>query len=159
MIEIKTENVRLMTDNVRQMQDRLKKAIGPEGEGEMILVVEDEEKLREFIRAVLVRCGYRVIAAADGTEGVRKFAANKKEIGLVLLDMGLPGLSGEEVLSMILALQSGAKVIAVSGLIKPEVRTVAMQMGASDYLSKPYLSDELLLKVRDTLHSAVEVRE
>lgn len=158
MFQINGERDSLIPDEVREVPNQWTELLNPEGNGETILVVEDEEKLRGFLQAILHKCGYRVLPAADGTEGVRKFAANKNEIDLVLLDMGLPGLSGEEVLSMILALQSHAKVIAVSGLIRPEVRDTAIKMGASDYLSKPYLSDELLVKVRDTLRSRVEMR-
>lgn len=157
MTQMNNQTVTSMTDDIREVQDRWLKLVGRELERETILVVEDDEKLRTFLLAVLGRYGYKVILAADGTEGVRKFAVHKKEIQLVLLDMGLPGMSGEKVLSMILAIQSCVKVIAVSGLIRPEVRDAAMQMGASDYMSKPYLSDELLLKVHDTLQSTLEL--
>lgn len=146
--------VRVLAEQVKKRPDEVNEPDLPKGEGETILVVEDEEKSRNFLQAVLMKSGYRVILASDGTEGVLRFTAYRNEIRLVLLDMGLPGLSGEEVLSMIHALESKTKIIAVSGLIRPEARSVVMQMGASDYLSKPYLSDELLVKLHDTLKGA-----
>ena len=133
------------------MPEKVKGSDLPKGEGETILVVEDEERSRDFLRAVLVMSGYKVILASNGTEGVLSFTAYRNEIKLVLLDMGLPGLSSEEVLSMIRALESDMKIIAVSGLINLEARSAVMEMGASDYLQKPYLSDELLIKLHEIL--------
>ena len=133
------------------MPEKVKGSDLPKGEGETILVVEDEERSRDFLRAVLVMSGYRVILASNGTEGVLSFTAYRNEIKLVLLDMGLPGLSSEEVLSMIRALESDMKIIAVSGLINLEARSALMETGASDYLQKPYLSDELLIKLHENL--------
>lgn len=141
----------MLAEQVKKMPDEVNEQDIPRGEGETILVVEDEEKSRIFLQAVLIKGGYRVILASDGTEGVLRFTAYRNEIRLVLLDMGLPGLSGEEVLSMIHALESNTKIIAVSGLIRPEARTAVIQMGASDHLSKPYLSDELLIRLHDML--------
>lgn len=157
MFETDTQNVSLIACEESDMPEELNMLEFPKGEGETILVVEDEEMLRDFLQAVLGENGYNVVLASDGTEAVRKFAEHIDGIDLVLLDMGLPRLSGEEVLSMILALKSCVKVIAVSGSIEPEVQSVALETGAADYLSKPYLSGELLLRVHDTLHSKVRL--
>ena len=157
MFETDTQNVSLIACEESDMPEELNILEFPKGEGETILVVEDEEMLRDFLQAVLGENGYKVVLASDGTEAVRKFAEHMEGIDLVLLDMGLPGLSGEEVLSMILALKSRVKVIAVSGSIEPEVQSVALETGAADYLSKPYLSGELLLRVYDTLHSKIRL--
>ncbi len=141
----------MLAQQVKKMPEKVKGSDLPKGEGETILVVEDEERSRDFLRAVLVMSGYKVILASNGTEGVLSFTAYRNEIKLVLLDMGLPGLSSEEVLSMIRALESDMKIIAVSGLINLEARSAVMEMGASDYLQKPYLSDELLIKLHENL--------
>ena len=141
----------MLAEQVKKKPDEVSEPVLPKGEGETILVVEDEERARNFLQAVLMKSGYKVILASDGTEGVLRFTAYRNEIRLVLLDMGLPGLSGEEVLSMIHALESKTKIIAVSGLINLEARTAVMEIGASDYLQKPYLSDELLIKLHEIL--------
>ncbi len=129
----------------------LKNVRSAEGHGELILAVEDEELLRDLLRAVLGESGYRVMLAADGTEAVEKYMEHLNEIGVVLLDMGLPKMSGEEVLSKLIASNPGVKVIAVSALTRPEVRSAVEQLGACDYMSKPYLSEDLLPKVQDVL--------
>ncbi len=157
MFETDIQNVSMTACEESEMPEELNMLEFPKGEGETILVVEDEEMLRDFLQAVLGENGYKVVLASDGTEAVRRFSEQMDGIDLVLLDMGLPRLSGEEVLSMILALKSCAKVIAVSGSIEPEVQSVALEIGAADYLSKPYLSGEILLRVHDTLHSKVRL--
>ncbi len=144
-----------MAENKNDVNGMVIEQEPPRGEGETILVIEDEERQRDFLQAVLLDNGYKVMPALDGTDGVLRFSVYRSEIRLVLLDMGLPGLSGEEVLSMILALKPDAKVIAVSRLIRPEVRDAAIQMGAADYMPKPYLADEVLRRVHEILRSEV----
>ncbi len=127
------------------------------GHGEVILAIEDEEMLRDFLHTVLGEGGYKVILAADGTEGFQTYMKRKNEIDLVLLDMGLPGMSGEDVLSGILSSNPKAKVISVSGYIEPEVRAGALRNGAVDYLPKPYFMEDLLLKLHRTLHRRLQL--
>ena len=117
-----------------------------------ILAVEDEEIQREFLEIALEENGYKVILAADGLEAVKIYSNRKKEIDVVLLDMGLPKMKGEKVLSEIVGTNPGAKVIAVTGSVDREVLAGILRNGAVDYLLKPYLTDELLLKVNHVLH-------
>lgn len=156
MIQTNDPNTTCVTDEAPGMPEEPKKSRLTQGQGEVILVVEDEEMLRDFLQMILGENGYRVMLAADGMEGVHTFMQHMNEISLVLLDMGLPGLSGEEVLSRIVSLSPGAKVIAVSGSIEPEVQAGALQLGAVDYLPKPYLTKDLLLKVDHALHGRVQ---
>lgn len=125
----------------------------PDSQGELILAVEDEKKPRDFLNIVLGESGYKVLLAADGTEAVKQFTEHTNEVGLVILDMGIPGTNGEEVLSRMIAARPDIRVIAVSGLITPEARSAVMQLGAYDYMLKPYLREELLQMVRETLQS------
>lgn len=128
----------------------------PDPQGELILAVEDDKMLRDFLNIVLGESGYRVMLAADGTEAVQRYMEHANEISLVLLDMGLPGMSGEEVLSKIVTSRPDLKVIAVGGLIRAKARSAVMQLGAHDYISKPYVGKELLDIVHDTLRSRVQ---
>lgn len=127
------------------------------GRGEVILAIEDEEMLRDFLHTVLGESGYTVMLAADGTEGYQTYMKNMGEIDLVLLDMGLPGMSGEDVLSGILSSNPGAKVISMSGYIEPEVQAQALRNGAVDYLPKPYFMEDLLSKLHRTLHRSLQL--
>lgn len=108
--------------------------------------------LRDFLQTVLDEDGYRVILAADGREALRKYAEHMNEINLVLLDMGLPKMSGEVVLSKLIVLNPDVKIIAVSGTVEPEVQKSVLQNGAMEFPSKPYLSEDLLKKMHDILH-------
>jgi len=75
------------------------------------------------------------------------------EINLVLLDMGLPQLSGPEVLARLISLNTSVKVIAASGYLEPEVKAGAFQIGAVDFLPKPYLIEDLLMRVHRVLRA------
>ncbi len=155
MTQINEPNTAFMTDEVHTMPPDKKKFRLPKGRGEVILAIEDEEMLRDFLQTILEDNGYRVILAADGTEGLQTYIKRMNEIDLVLLDMGLPKMSGEEVLERIVATNSNVKVISVSGSIEPEVQESVLHNGAAAYLAKPYLTEELLAKVDLTLHAGV----
>jgi DNA-binding response OmpR family regulator len=157
MIQMNDQNKAFMPAGLQGAPKASKKLGLPIDRGEVILAIEDEEILREFLQMILEENGYRVMLAADGTEGVRTFFEHINEINLVLLDMGLPGISGEEVLSKIVSKNPNAKVITVSGSVDPDVQANALQTGAADYLPKPYLTAELLLKVGRVLHEGVRL--
>lgn len=155
MVEMNGNSVAPVRDELTEIPGANKRTGLADGHQEVILAVEDQEIQREFLQMILGDGGYRVILAADGIEAVRTYMQHKNEIGLVLLDMGLPGLGGEEVLSMIVASNPKAKVIAVSGSVEQQVRESLIQTGAADYLCKPYLMTELLLKVHHVLKGRI----
>ena len=151
MIQTNDRNIAYITDEVQEMPEEKKKPGLTRGRGEVILAIEDEEMLRDVLSMILIENGYKVIFAADGREGLQIYMERMNEIDLVLLDMGLPGMSGDEVLSKIVSTSPNAKVISVSGSVDPDVQAGALQMGAADYLPKPYMMGDLLLKVDRTL--------
>lgn len=123
----------------------------PKGNNEVILVIEDEESLRDYLKTVLEENGYSVLLASDGKKGLRSYRDQMSHIDLVLLDMGLPEMGGGEVLRELVKVNSNVKVIAASGYIEPEVKIDAFEIGASEFLAKPYQTNELLMKVRNVL--------
>jgi nitrogen-specific signal transduction histidine kinase/CheY-like chemotaxis protein len=129
-------------------------AESPNGHGELILAIEDEEPLRDFLKSILEESGYKVLLASDGMRGLQTYRDHLNEISIVLLDMGLPEMSGTEVLAGLLLLNPRVKVISASGYLEPEVKADAYEIGALDFLAKPYLVEELLMKV----HRALQVR-
>lgn len=145
----------LTTSEICRMAGQTVKHRSGKGRGEVILAIEDEEMLRDYLETILGEDGYRVILAADGAEGVQIFMEHMHEIKLVLLDMGLPKISGEEVLSRIVSSRPETRVIAVSGYVEPEVQAGALRTGAAAYLRKPYPMDILLREVHRTLHETV----
>jgi two-component system response regulator RegX3 len=113
-----------------------------------ILVVEDEESYRDPLSYQLTREGFDVVEAANGTEALERFDAEGAD--LVLLDLMLPGLSGTEVCRQ-LRLRSDVPVIMLTAKDTEIDKVVGLELGADDYVTKPYSFRELLARVRAVL--------
>jgi two-component system, cell cycle sensor histidine kinase and response regulator CckA len=121
------------------------------GGTETILVVEDEEMLRSLVSEVLTRLGYSVIFALDGEEAVRVYDAYKDRIGLVLLDLGLPKLAGDEVLIELRKRNPDVKVVFCTGYVKKERSRELLNLGAQGVVFKPYTVSDMLDTIRNVL--------
>ncbi|QCB94602.1 response regulator transcription factor [Cellulomonas shaoxiangyii] len=113
-----------------------------------ILLVEDEESYRDPLTYQLTREGYDVVTAATGPEALERFAAGGAD--LVLLDLMLPGLPGTEVCRR-LRLESDVPVIMLTAKDDEIDKVVGLELGADDYVTKPYSSRELLARIRAVL--------
>ncbi|WP_029291642.1 response regulator transcription factor [Cellulomonas sp. HZM] len=113
-----------------------------------ILVVEDEESYRDPLTYQLQREGYEVVTAATGTDGLDRF--QEGGIDLVLLDLMLPGMPGTEVCRAIRA-TSEVPVIMLTAKDDEIDKVVGLELGADDYVTKPYSSRELVARVRAVL--------
>jgi two-component system, cell cycle sensor histidine kinase and response regulator CckA len=118
---------------------------------ETILVIEDEPMIMEMLRSSLSQRGYTILSARDGEEGVEQYAQNRDAISVVLSDLGLPKITGEEVCRRIVALNPAAKVIIASGFVDPKVRDRLLQMGVSMIVQKPYKTAEVLRVIRTVI--------
>jgi two-component system, cell cycle sensor histidine kinase and response regulator CckA len=116
-----------------------------------VLVVEDEENLRDLLRMMLEENGIKVLEAGDGVEAVEIFIAHKDEIGIVLSDLGLPRLGGWEAFLKMREIDPELKGILASGFYSPVVRAEIIKSGAMDFISKPYNSEQILKMVREAL--------
>lgn len=112
---------------------------------ETILIVEDDLQIQSFIGYTLEEAGYQVLKTAKGEEAVRMAVMEK--VDMVLLDMGLPDLDGTEVLRK-LREWSEMPVIIVSARDQDKEKVSALDMGADDYLTKPFSARELLARIR-----------
>jgi PAS domain S-box-containing protein len=121
------------------------------GSGETILVVDDEEPLCNLLRDVLTRRGYRVLVATSGDEAVRLYQEHLGRVDLVILDMTMPGLSGEETFDALRALDPRARILLTSGYTQEHAAQDAVARGARGFLQKPFLISELAARVRDAL--------
>jgi DNA-binding response OmpR family regulator len=110
-----------------------------------ILVVDDEKTLRETIAYQLEQEGYRVVAAADGRQALEAFRAESPD--LVLLDLMLPEMSGMEV-CRILRAESDVPIIMLTAKSSEIDKVVGLEVGADDYVTKPFSLRELLARVR-----------
>jgi DNA-binding response OmpR family regulator len=115
---------------------------------ELVLVVDDEPTVRDVVRRYLEREGYQVALAADGPEALAAVAARPPD--LVVLDIMLPGLDGLEVTRRIRA-ASACPVILLSAKGHETDRIVGLELGADDYVVKPFSPRELVARVRSVL--------
>ncbi|PID84795.1 MAG: DNA-binding response regulator [Chloroflexi bacterium] len=116
-----------------------------------ILIIEDEDRIRQFLQRGLSFEGYRVDASADGQTGLDLFRENPPD--LVLLDLMLPGMDGLEVCRRIRA-ASEVPILMLTAKETIEDRVVGLDAGADDYLVKPFAFDELVARVRALLRRA-----
>ena len=118
-----------------------------------VLVVEDEESYREALTYVLGKEGFTVSTAATGPEALEEFERSGADI--VLLDLMLPGLSGTEVCRRLRQVSS-VPVIVVSAKDSEVDRVVGLELGADDYVTKPYSPRELIARIRAVLRRGQE---
>jgi PAS domain S-box-containing protein len=124
---------------------------GPDDLAQTVLLVEDEEMLRDLGVIRLEGDGYRVLAAKDGVEAVEMFAAHADEIGLVVCDLGLPRLGGREVFLKMKETKPNVRLIVASGYLEPNLRSEMLKAGVMDTIQKPYDFRELLEKIRSII--------
>jgi PAS domain S-box-containing protein len=123
----------------------------PLGHGETVLVVDDENSIREIIRETLTSFGYNVLTANDGTEALAVFAQHRNEIKVVLTDMMMPFMDGPATIKALRKLSPGLKIIATSGLKANGKTSEVAQLGIKSFLSKPYTAETLLKTLADVL--------
>ncbi len=119
----------------------------------LILAVDDEEIIRITLKSILEECGYTVLLAADGEDGLRKFIERKDEIDLVISDMVMPKMSGKDLFFELIKLKADVKVIMSSGFKQDSRVQETLANGAKGFLQKPYSMQELSQIVHDILIS------
>ena len=118
-----------------------------------ILVVDDEPQIRRLLRNTLERADYDVVLAADAREAMRMLGIDKPDA--VLLDLGLPDRDGLELVPLIKA-QSAAVILIVSAREATAEKVAALDLGADEYVTKPFDSEELLARLRTALRRRLE---
>lgn len=116
----------------------------PLGNGELILVVDDEESIREITRGTLETFGYTVLTASDGTEAIALYADRKHEVAVVLTDMMMPFMDGPATIRALQKMNPEVRIIAASGLTASHKTGEASLEGVKMFLSKPYTAERLL---------------
>jgi CheY-like chemotaxis protein len=126
-------------------------AIVPRGGTETILLVDDEELIRNLGERILTKAGYTVLTARDGKEALAIYQQEQGRIALVILDLIMPGMGGKKCLEEILAIYPQAKVLLASGHSANGLAKDAVRAGAKGYVDKPYDVHQILQMVRDVL--------
>jgi PAS domain S-box-containing protein len=121
-----------------------------QGQG-AILVVDDEWIVRNLVQQALTRAGYEVLLAGNGAEALSVFSRNARKISLVLLDLVMPVMSGEEALPHLLTMKPGALVIVSSGHREEECRVRLKEPRVAGFLQKPYTAASLAAKVQEVM--------
>jgi len=125
-----------------------------EGTGETVLVVEDEEQIRNLARRVLEQLGYVVLEAVDGVHGLTVYQEEQQRIAAVILDLTMPKKSGLEVLATLRRLNPAVRVILSSGYSAAAQKLDLPRLGVMAFLQKPYVPNELARTLRNVLDQA-----
>ncbi|MEZ4728827.1 MAG: response regulator [Caldilineaceae bacterium] len=119
-----------------------------------VLVIDDEEAIREVAADILTDHGFHVMTASSGSEGIEQFRQLQKQVGVVLLDMKMPGMNGKQTYQVLRQIEPNVKVIFMSGYSETEVSTQVGSGQPLPFLSKPYSADLLTHYVRQMLLAA-----
>ncbi len=128
----------------------------PRGNGELVLVVDDEEAVRHVTGRTLERYGYRVVTAPNGAAAVSAFARAGGEVAVVLTDMSMPVMDGPALVVALKSLDADVKIIGSSGLDANGKVAKAMAAGVTDFVPKPYTSEALLQAIRRIIDRAAD---
>ena len=119
-----------------------------------VLVIDDEPPIRRFLRTSLSAQGYAILEAEDGESGLAMLSRNA--IDIVVLDLGLPGIDGLEVLKRLREGGSSIPVIVLSSRDDEKGKVAALDLGADDYVTKPFGMEELLARIRAAMRHRLQ---
>lgn len=114
----------------------------------LVLIIDDEEPVREAVADILELEGVASIAAANGAEGVALYKQNLPVIGVVLLDLSMPGLSGEDTLVELHKINPNVPVVLSSGYSELDARPRFEQIGVAGFIQKPYDLEMFVAEIR-----------
>uniref|UniRef100_UPI0039C6CD9B hybrid sensor histidine kinase/response regulator n=1 Tax=Scytonema sp. PCC 10023 TaxID=1680591 RepID=UPI0039C6CD9B len=123
------------------------------GHGELVLLVDDDDSIREITKNLLERNAYKVVVARDGIEAVALYTQHQHEISVVLLDMMMPSMDGSTTIRILKRMNPKVKIIGVSGLVSNHEIIKIVGDSITTFLSKPFTSDELLKNLQLTLNT------
>ena len=134
------------------MSKKLKIEVPQRGE-ETILLIDDEEIIREIGERVLTEKGYKVILASDAQQAIELYQEKRQEIDLVILDMIMPEANGREIYQKLKRINPSLRVLLSSGYSQEGEVQEIIDEGALGFIQKPYLPAALLKKVRESLEN------
>jgi CheY-like chemotaxis protein len=138
----------------RQIPDEMEEFF--KGGDETILLVDDEEYIRELGVELLTDAGYKVLTATDGEEGLELYRKEQENVDLVILDLVIPGMGGKKCYEEILKVNPNAKILVVSGYSANGPGKEAMEAGVKGFVGKPFDVSHLLETIREILDEEPE---
>jgi PAS domain S-box-containing protein len=124
----------------------------PQGNSELILVVDDEPSILEVTKATLETRNYRVLTASNGIEAIAIYAQNQNAIELVVMDIMMPSMDGKTAIRILKTINSEAKIIAVSGLVSDQEIIAELNGSITAFVAKPYTNDDLLRAIDEVVN-------
>jgi two-component system, cell cycle sensor histidine kinase and response regulator CckA len=118
---------------------------------EVVLLVDDDERVRDMTEEMIREHGYQVLAARSGQEALEIYALHKDKVALVILDLIMHGMGGKECLKELLKIDPRCKVLIASGFSEDASRKECMELGAKGFVAKPFRFKELLQQIRRAL--------
>jgi len=123
----------------------------PRGNGELILVVDDDATVTSITKQTLESFGYEVVTAEDGAQAIGTFSKRQSDIALVLTDMAMPVIDGPALILALTRIDPNVRIIATTGNLSAAYMTKMTKAGVSHILTKPYTADHLLRMLADVL--------
>ena len=120
-----------------------------------VLVVEDEQLMLRLLEKFLSQQGYQVLIASDGEEAVEVYHLHRLEIDVVLLDVGLPKLTGWDVLLKMKEDNPDVRVVIATGYLAPKMKTDMLSIAVKHFVDKPYVLDELVETIQSLIDAPV----
>jgi len=124
----------------------------PRGNGELVLVVDDEAAVQQITKQTLETFGYRVLLAADGAEAVSLYSVHRSEVALVLTDMMMPVMDGPATIQVLMRMNPQICIVAASGMNAAGMEEKAAHAGVKNFIPKPYTAETLLKTLDAVLH-------
>ncbi|NJL51082.1 MAG: response regulator [Hydrococcus sp. SU_1_0] len=124
----------------------------PQGNGELILVVDDEPSIIEVTKATLETYNYRVLTAKNGIEAIAIYAQNQNTIDLVIMDIMMPSMDGKTAIPILKTINPQVKIIAVSGLVSDREIIAELNGSIEAFVAKPYTNDGLFKVINEVIN-------
>jgi PAS domain S-box-containing protein len=126
----------------------------PHGQGEMVLIVDDEGSIRQITQQTLETFGYRTMLAENGDEAISQYALYQSDISVVLTDMMMPVMDGSATIELLTKINPSVRIIATSGISANRELAASSGTGVKDFLQKPFSAETLLTCLRRVLSEA-----
>jgi len=123
----------------------------PRGNGELVLLIDDEENIIRVTAAMLEAFGYRTISATDGARGLETYSQRPNEIDLVVTDMSMPNMDGPSMIRALRKIDPAIRIIGMSGMMNDEQTAELQNLNVSAFLIKPFSTEKLLMSISDLL--------
>ena len=118
-----------------------------------VLVVEDDEAMLYLLKKLLPQSGYQMLAAADGAQAIDLYVHHNEEIDVVLLDLGLPKVTGVDVIRKLKKHNPGVKILVATGYLEPEIKAEIFRAGVKGCIDKPYKVDDVVERLGTLIES------